>query len=161
MNQPQVYIYTLLLGFPSHLGHQRILNRAPYAIQLVLCIDISILHINSVFNINSVYTSISISQSAPSPDYSPWYPYICSLCLCLCFSFASKFIYTIVSGIHIRVLMYNVCFFLFLTCFTLWQSLGPSMSLQMAQFHSFLWLSSVSLYICTTSSLSIALLMDI
>ena len=95
MNQPQVYIYPLLLGFPSHLGHQRELNRAHYAVQLVLCIDISILHINSVFNVNSVYMSISISQSAPSPDYSPWYPYICSLHLCLCFCFASKFIYTI------------------------------------------------------------------
>ena len=31
------------------------------------------------------------------------------------------------------------------------QSLGPSKSLQMAQFHSFLWLSNIPLYICTTS----------
>ena len=28
----------------------------------------------------------------------------------------------------------------------LWQSLGPSTSLQMAQFHSFLWLSNIPLY---------------
>ena len=161
MNQPQVYIYPLLLGFHSHLGHQRELNRAPYVIQLVLCIDISILHISSVFNVNSVYMSISVSQSAPSPDYSPWYPYVCSLHLCLCFTFASKFIYTIFSGIHICVLMYNICFLLFLTCFTLWQSRGPSMSLQMALLHSFSWLSHISLYTCITSSLSIHLLIDI
>ena len=38
---------------------------------------------------------------------------------------------------------------------SVWQSLGPSMSLQMTQFHSFLWLSNIPLYICTTSSLSI------
>ena len=36
-----------------------------------------------------------------------------------------------------------------------WSSLGPSMLLQMALFHSFLWLSHIPLYICTTSSLSI------
>ena len=34
------------------------------------------------------------------------------------------------------------------------------MLLQMALFHSFLWLSSIPLYICTTSSLSIHLSMD-
>ena len=35
------------------------------------------------------------------------------------------------------------------------------MSLQMTQFCSFLWLSNITLYICTTSSLFISLLMDI
>ena len=33
-----------------------------------------------------------------------------------------------------------------------WKSLVASMLLQMALFHSFLWLSSISLSICTTSS---------
>ena len=36
-----------------------------------------------------------------------------------------------------------------------WQSLVLSMLLQMALFHYFLWLSKVSLYLCTTPSLSI------
>ena len=36
-----------------------------------------------------------------------------------------------------------------------WQSLDLSTTLQMAQFYSFLWLSNIPLYICTTSSLSI------
>ena len=38
---------------------------------------------------------------------------------------------------------------------------GLLMSLQMAQFHSFLWLSNIPLYICTTSTLFILLLMGI
>ena len=38
-----------------------------------------------------------------------------------------------------------------------WSSLGPSMLLQMALFPSFLWLSNIPLYICTTSSLSFPL----
>ena len=39
-------------------------------------------------------------------------------------------------------------------------SRSPSMLLQMVLFNSFLWLSSVPLSVCTTSSLPIPLLMD-
>ena len=31
----------------------------------------------------------------PIPSFSPWCPYICSLCLCLCFCFVNKFVCTI------------------------------------------------------------------
>ena len=41
-----------------------------------------------------------------------------------------------------------------------WSSLGPFMLLQMALFHSFLWLSNNSLHMCTTSSLFIPRFMD-
>ena len=34
---------------------------------------------------------------------------------------------------------------------SVWQSLGPSTSLQMVQFHSILWLSNIPLYICPES----------
>ena len=34
---------------------------------------------------------------------------------------------------------------------SVWQSLGPSTSLQMVRFHSFLWPSNIPLYICTES----------
>ena len=52
--------------------------------------------------------------------------------------------------------------FLFLTTLlSIVISLGPSMLLQMALFRSFLWLRDIPLYICTTSSLSIYLLMGI
>ena len=44
---------------------------------------------------------------------------------------------------------------------SVWESLVPSMLLQMALFCSFLWLNSIPLCICTTSSSSIHLLLDI
>ena len=49
----------------------------------------------------------------------------------------------------------------FLAYFTLWQSLGPSVLLQVALFYSFLWLNNIPLYICTASAFSIPVLMDI
>ena len=40
---------------------------------------------------------------------------------------------------------YNWFFFLFMAYFSLyWQSLGSSMTLQMAQFYSFLWLGNIA-----------------
>ena len=65
------------------------------------------------------------------------------------------------SRFYIYVLIYYICFSLFDLLPSVWQSLGPSTPLQMTQFHSFLWLSNIPLYICTTSSLSIRLLMGI
>ena len=59
------------------------------------------------------------------------------------------------SRFHIYALLYDTCFSLSDLLHSVWQSLDPSMSVQMTQFHSFLWLSNVPLYICTTSSLSI------
>ena len=43
---------------------------------------------------STVYMQIPVSQSIPR-FFLPWYPYICSLHLCLCFCFANKFIYII------------------------------------------------------------------
>ena len=64
------------------------------------------------------------------------------------------------SRFHIYVLIYNF-FSLSDLLHYVWQSLSPSMSLQMIQFHSFLWLSNIPLYICTTSSFCIHLSMGI
>ena len=61
---------------------------------------------------------------------------------------------------HIYVLAYGICFSLSDLIHSAWQSLGPSSSLQITQFHFFLWLSNIPLYICVTSSLSIHLSMD-
>ena len=69
------------------------------------------------------------------------YPHVCSLHLCLYFCFASKVIYTIFYRFHIYPLTYSI--FLFVTYFTFWKFPGPSTSLQMIQFHSFLWLSTL------------------
>ena len=65
------------------------------------------------------------------------------------------------SRFHIYALIYDICFSLSDLLHSVWQTLCPYTSLQMTQFHSFLWLSYIPLYICTTSSLSIHLLMGI
>ena len=65
------------------------------------------------------------------------------------------------SRFHIYVLIYNIFFSPSDLLHSVWQSLGPSVSLLLTQFHSCLWMSNIPLYIFTTSSLSIPLLMDI
>ena len=65
------------------------------------------------------------------------------------------------SRFHIYVLIYDICFSLSDLLDSVWQSLDPSASQQMTQFRSFLWLSNIPLYICTTSSLCICLSMGI
>ena len=57
------------------------------------------------------------------------------------------------SRVHTYALMCDICFSL--TYFTLYDRLyvHPFTSLQMTQFHSFLWLSNIPLYMCTTLSL--------
>ena len=62
-----------------------------------------------IHSINSVYMSISISQFIP--PLPPWYPYVCSLCLCLYFCFVHKMIvYANFFRFHIYVLIYDICF---------------------------------------------------
>ena len=65
------------------------------------------------------------------------------------------------SRFHIDALIYDICFSLSDLLHSVWQSLDPSTSQQMTQFHSFLWLGNIPLYICATSSLSIRLSMGI
>ena len=65
------------------------------------------------------------------------------------------------SRFHIYTLIYDICFSFSDLLHSGWRSLGPSMSLQMTQFHSFLWPSNIPLCVCTTSSLSIRLSMGI
>ena len=50
----------------------------------------------------------------------------------------------------IEVTLCGICLSLSNLLYSGWRSLVPSMLLQMALFHSFLWLSSIPLYICTT-----------
>ena len=65
------------------------------------------------------------------------------------------------SRFHIYALIYDICFSLSDLLHSVWQSLDAPTSLQMTQFRSFLCLSNIPLYICTTTSLSICLLMGI
>ena len=105
----------------------------------------------------------SVCMSIPTSRFIPpsWYPCVCSLHLCVSFCFASKGHLYHFSRFHVYVLIYNVCFSLSDLLPSVWQSLGPSMSLQTAQFHSFLQLNNIPLDICTTSSLSIPLSLNI
>ena len=70
---------------------------------------------------DSVYMLIPISSSFQALLPS-WYPHICSLCLCLSFSFANKIIYTIFldsTGMH----KYTIFVFIFLSYSTLYDRL--------------------------------------
>ena len=79
----------LSYGFPSHLGHHRVLNRVPCALHWVL--------ISSLTHcINSVYMSIPVTQfipTAPSPSLGvhTFLPYVCVSYFC----FAKHFLCTI------------------------------------------------------------------
>ena len=94
---------------------------------------------------SSINTSTSISQFIlpPTCNFLPWCPYICSLYLCLQFYSANRFLNF--SRFLIFALIYDICFFDLLH--SVLQSLDSPTSLQMAPFHSFLWLSNIPLYI--------------
>ena len=115
----------------------------------------------------SVYMSIPISQFIPPPPrpHTPCFP---PLVLIRLFSTSvSQFLPCKLvnlyhfSRFHIYVFIHDICFSLSDLLHSVWQSLDPSTSLQIMQFRSFLWLSTIPLYICTTSSLSIHLSMGI
>ena len=65
------------------------------------------------------------------------------------------------SRFYIYVLIYDICFSLSDLLHYVWQTLGPSTSLHLTQFRSFLWLSNIPLYVCNTSSLTICLTVGI
>ena len=103
----------------------------------------------------SIFMSIPISQFI-HPLFSLLSIHF-FLYVCLYFCLANKIIYTIF--LH-STYMLNVYFFsLSDLIHSVWQSLASHTSLQMTQFHSFLWLSNIPLYMCATFSLSILLWM--
>ena len=57
----------------------------------------------------NVYMSIADLPTHPTQPFPSWFPYACSVCLCLYFCFANKFICTILL-IHIRVIFSSVQF---------------------------------------------------
>ena len=93
--------------------------------------------------------SMPLSHFVPAyPSPSPC-PQVHSLCLRLYSCPASRFIRTIFFfRFHIYVLEYGICFSLSDLLHSVWQTLGSSTSLQITQFHSFLWLSNIPLYMC-------------
>ena len=109
------------------------------------------------FTYGRVYISATFSACPTLP--STLCPQGCFLCLCLYSCHASMFIQYHFSRFHICVLIY-ICFSLSDLIHCVRRTLGSSTSLQMTHFLSFLWLSNIPLCICTTSSLSIYLLID-
>ena len=70
-------------------------------------LNLSLLHCRKIFvihSLNTVYVSISVST------FIPWYPYICSLCLCLYFCFVNKDHLYHFARFHIHALIYGICF---------------------------------------------------
>ena len=104
---------------------------------------------NRVTNTHTEYIYIYVCQSqSPNSSHPPFLPLIFT-CLfsTMCFFLLCKWAHLYhFSRSHIYALIYNICFSDLLH--SVWQSLSPSMSLQTAQFHSFLWLSNIQLYMC-------------
>ena len=135
VSQFHIYIYLLFFRFFTHIGPYRIMSRVP------MLYSRSLLVIYFIYS--SVYMSFPISQFIPLPFYRFVF-YICDS-----FCFVKKFISTILRDLHTGDIIWYLSFCVSLH--SVWQSLGLSILLQMALFHSSLWLSNTPLCICTTS----------
>ena len=96
----------------------------------------------------SVYMSLPISQFIPpTPPSTPLSPlvfiHLFSTSVSLFWPCKPVHLYQF-SRFHIYALIYNICFSPSALLHSVWQTLAPSTSLQMTQFHSFLWLDRKS-----------------
>ena len=82
----------------------------------------------------------------PTPSFLLWCPYVCSLHLCLYLCFSDKIIYTIFLD-STYTCEYAIFFFFSLSDLfhSVRQPQGPSMFLQMTQFHSY-FMANIPLY---------------
>ena len=81
-----------------------------------------------------IYMSTQFSNSSHPPPSATWCPYICSLCLCLYFCFVNMFICTVFFlDCYVCMLIYDTYFSLSDLLHCIWQSLGPSTSLQVVK----------------------------
>ena len=163
VNQPYIYIYPhipSLVRLPPTLPIPPLWVFTNYQADLpVLC---SCFPLAIYFTCGSVYMCMLLSHFVPVYTSPSLCPQVHSLHLHLYSCPAPRFFRTIFLffRFHIYVLAYGICFSLSDLLHSAWQTLGPSTSLQITQFHFFLRLSSIPLYICVTSSLSIHLSMD-
>ena len=70
------------------------------------------------------------------------------------FLFCCVYSYVLCFRFYLQVILCSICLYLSDISIRWTYSLGPSVSLQMAEFHSFLWMNEIPLYIYATSSLS-------
>ena len=102
MSQRYGHIYQFFIGVLSCLGHHRALRRVSCALSgfsLVICF---------IHGISSVYRPVPISQFTAPRTFPPWYPYICSLHLCLYFSCADQFICTIFLPVCVNIWCFSL-----------------------------------------------------
>ena len=102
------------------------------------------------FTFGSVCMSMPLSHFVTAyPSPSP-YPQVHALVgLCLYSRLTPRYFMTFFFFLrfHIYVLAYGICFSLPDLLYSVWQTLGPSTSLQITQFRFLLWLSNIPLYI--------------
>ena len=126
---------------PTCLGHHRAPSYATYALQK--------LPTSSPFYIQQclyVSSTLPVSLIFLFPPMSTW-PFSTAASL---FLPANRLIWTHLSRFPSYALIHNICFSLSDFLHSVWQSLGPTPSLQMTQFYSFLCLSNIPLYTCIT-----------
>ena len=130
---------------------------SPYKVMTILLTIFSMLYISSLWLIYFVTGSLYLLIPITYFTSPVWQPHFCSLYLWVCFCFVLFFhLFCFLNSTY----KWNQTVFVFLCLVTLLSiiPLHPSMSLQMARFHSFLWLSNIPyIYIYITSSLSIHL----
>ena len=105
---------------------------------------------------------VSANPKLPAhPCPSPWQPQqVCSPCFWLCFCFICVYLFHTLDSTHKWCHMRLICLSLSDWLHLSQSSLGPSMLLQVAKFHSFLRLNNIPLYISTISYLFIYLLIS-
>ena len=139
MNQLYIYIYAHI---PSCLHLPPTLPIPPLWVVTKHRVDLPVLcgcfPLAIYFTFSSRYKSMPLSHFVPTyPSPSPC-PQVHSLHLCLYSCPAPRFFRTFFFRFHIYVLAYGICFSLSDLLHSVWQTLGPSTSIQIVQFRFFL-----------------------
>ena len=150
-------MYASLLDLPATLP-QFHPSRSPQSTRLSSLSYAAGSHEPSILHL-VVYTGQVQSSSSFHPHSLLSCPYLHSQHLHLYYYPANRFICIIFLDSYICITIWYLFFSFWLH--SLWQALGSSTSLQLTQIHPFLWLSNIPLCICTISSLSINLSVDI
>ena len=106
VNQLCMLTHPLLSGIPSHSSHHRALCGAPCADRRVSLVP------SFIQSISGVYIRESQSPVSSQPLFPRWCPYVCTLCLCLCFCPGTRLIGTpflLIDSTHISYILY-LCF---------------------------------------------------
>ena len=135
-----IYTYIVFLTLSSSMFHRKWLDIVPRAVQQDL--------IAYPLQMQWFASANPDTQSVPLPP--PWQPQVWSPSPWVCFFSVHRFILCHILDSR-YVMMYGICLSLSDLLHLVWESLIPSMLLQMALFCS-LWLNSTPLCVCTMYS---------